>query len=416
MNLKEICEKFGIEAVAKKEITKGIINNTAIVVDKKGNQYILQEINHRVFKNVDALMKNIEMVTSFIRNKVHEEGGDEKTGTLNLLMANGKSYVEVYDELGDKSYYRMYDYISSASTFDEASDDLLYEAGIGFGRFQRQLADFPAEELFESIPNFHNTPVRFQDFEEALHNAKQNQKREVYKASNEIKFAYENLEYAGLIMDALNSHKIPVRVVHNDTKLNNVMLDNITHKAVCLIDLDTIMPGSVLFDYGDGIRYSANTGKEDDLDLRNVSLSLNKFTKFTEGFLKETAGSLTQGEIELMPYAPIVMAYELGLRFLTDYLQGNVYFKCDGRRPNHNLERAKAQFKLAKNMIEKLPIMTNIIAKTYASSLKKLMLESSVTNTENVKDLVADELAIIDDFESAPEPEFANEAKGKVFE
>lgn len=421
MNLEEICEKFGICAMAKKEITKGIINNTSVVVDKSGNQYILQEINTHVFKNVDGLMRNIELVTDFIRNKIHQEGGDEKTGTLNLLKSNGKSYVEVFDELGDKHYFRMYDYISSASTFDEASDELLYEAGIGFGRFQRQLADFPAEMLYESIPDFHNTLARFEAFEQALHNAKTAGKQAVYKAVNEIKFAYENVEYAGLIMNALNSGKIPYRVVHNDTKLNNVMLDNVTHKAVCLVDLDTIMPGSLLFDYGDGIRYSANNGKEDDLDLRNVSLSTNKFRQFTKGFLKETASSLTEGELELMPYAPIVIAYELGLRFLTDYLNGNVYFKCDGRRPDHNLERAKAQFKLASNMQENLPVMTEIILEMFEKYKNRYIVQEQAQQNENIKQIIANEIVDVKGFEHEENvgseiPEELAEKNNKIFE
>lgn len=407
MNLLEICEKFGIKALAKKEITKGIINNTSIVIDDEGNQYILQEINSHVFKNVEALMKNIEMVTTFIKNKIHEEGGDEKTGTLNLVRAkNGKCYVEDLDEFGKKHYFRMYDYISTATTFDEASDELLYEAGVGFGRFQRQLADFPAEMLYESIPDFHNTIARFQAFEEALNTAKTDRRQAVHKAVNEIKFAYEHVDYAGLIMDALNSRTIPVRVVHNDTKLNNVMLDNKTHKAVCLVDLDTIMPGSLLFDYGDGIRYCANKGKEDEADVKNVKMSISKFKKFTEGFLKETAESLTPAELELMPQAPIVIAYELGLRFLTDYLNGNVYFKCDSRRPDHNLERARAQFALAKDMEQKLPVMVETIIELYAANRRDIKAQENI----QIESVIANEVEGINSFEeeTQEQPDFSN--------
>jgi len=370
MNAFNICSKFGVEVVAKKDIVKGLINNTCLVTTRDGKKYILQEINSNVFKDVDKLMHNIDIVTAHIKNKVKSEHIVGK-GTLNLLKTNkDKSYVSTTDAQGKTHYYRMYDYIDNATSFDQANEELLYQAGVGFGRFQRQLADFPAEQLYESIPDFHNTLARYNAFTESMYNALSSSDRTAHqKAFPEIQYARENKDLAGLIMNELNSHKIPLRVVHNDTKLNNVMLDNTTHEPVCVIDLDTIMPGSLLFDYGDAIRYGANTGLEDDANLDNVNIDMEKFKAFTNGFLKETAGSLTKREVELLPYAPIVLAYELALRFLTDYLNGNKYFRCDGNRPDHNLERTRAQFKLMTDMKEHLPEMTKIVNDLYNKNL-----------------------------------------------
>ena len=367
MNSFKICAQFGIDVVAKKDIVKGLINNTSLITAKDGKRYILQEINADIFKNVDQLMENIERVTDHIRRKSTLERSE--TTTLNPVKTNGKSYIVMTDEDGKPRYYRMYQYIDNASSFDQASEELLYQAGVGFGDFQRQLADFPAEQLHETIPDFHNTRARFQQFLDAYEFATTSgDPMSVYKAKKEIKFALDNQDYSGIIVDALADKRIPYRVVHNDTKLNNVMLDNNTHAPVCVIDLDTIMPGSLLYDYGDAIRYGANATVEDDRNLENVRIDLGKFKAFTEGFLKKTAHSLTNAELELMPQAPIVLTYELGLRFLADYLNGNQYFRCDSSRPDHNLERTRAQFTLMQDMIKHLPEMQQIVRDAYAKS------------------------------------------------
>lgn len=341
MNIFEICAQFGINIVAKKVISKGLINSSWEVTDKTGKTYVVQGINHNVFKDVDGLMDNITRVTDHIRRKVEQEGGDKSREVLELIpcVQTDKNYIKTEDN----EYYRVYRCITSATTYDEASTQLLYQAGRGFGKFQKQLSDFPAETLSESIPNFHNTVKRFEAFEEKLKNV---DSQTFYKAKDTIFQILKGYEYSKKIMEPLESGEIPTRVVHNDTKLNNVMLDNNTHKAVCVIDLDTIMPGSLLFDYGDAIRYCANTGAEDELNLKNVKVDPQKFMAFTHGFLKETYSSVTPKELELMSVAPTVLTYELALRFLTDYLDGNKYFKCDPARPEHNLERAKAQLKL----------------------------------------------------------------------
>lgn len=341
MNIFDICSQFGITAVAKKVISKGLINSSWEVTDKAGKTYIVQGINNNVFKDVDGLMDNITRVTNHIREKVLLEGGDTSREVLELIpnVDTGKNYINV----NNKEYYRIYKCITNATTYDEANMQLLYQAGIGFGKFQKQLDDFPAESLTESIPNFHNTPKRFEAFEKKLEEV---DFKTYSKAKAEIIKALKGYEYAKKIMEPLENGEIPTRVVHNDTKLNNVMLDNTTHKAVCVIDLDTIMPGSLLFDYGDAIRYCSNTGAEDEQDLSQVHLDPQKFMAFTHGFLQETHSSITTRELDLMAVAPAVLTYELALRFLTDYLDGNKYFKCDPARPEHNLERARAQLKL----------------------------------------------------------------------
>lgn len=367
MNLDKICKKFGIEKIAHKVIEKGLINSTFLITDKNG-QYILQEINNNVFKDIDKLMSNIEKVTNHIQQKIDSEEKSATEKTLNFLKTStGKTYTKVVDESGNNHYYRMYHYIDDVSSYDEANEELLFQAGVGFGRFQRRLADFPAKQLFESIPDFHNTPIRFKNFTDKLSECDNSEL--LNKAYPEITFALHNKNYANIIMDALNNHQIPLRVVHNDTKLNNVMLDKDTNQPVCIIDLDTIMPGSLLFDYGDAIRYSANAGLEDDINLKNVKLDINKFKSFTNGFLKETANHLTKKEVELLPFAPIVIAYELGTRFLTDYLTGSKYFRCDSTRPDHNLERTRAQYKLMSDMIKQIPNMKRIVNNLYNENL-----------------------------------------------
>lgn len=340
MNFSEICKHFDIEARTAKIISKGLINKSWQITDTSGKKYVVQGINTHTFKDVEGLMSNISNVTEHIKKKIIENGGDEEREVLSIIKANdGKTYW------GDdkNGYYRIYNCITEASTYDEANYSILFEAGRGFGRFQKLLSDFPADKLIESIPDFHNTPKRYDAFLKQLSDTEDHN---CFKAIKEIYSIIDNEAYGHIITDALASKKIPMRVVHNDTKLNNVMIDDNTHKAVCVVDLDTIMPGSLLYDYGDAIRFCANSGCEDDRDLDKVKIDTRKFMAFTHGFLSETVDSITQEELDLMCKAPAVLSYELAMRFLTDYLDGNKYFKCDPDRPLHNLERAQSQLKL----------------------------------------------------------------------
>ena len=350
MDLFELCAKFGIDATFVKAIDTGIINKTFLVEDKDHKKFILQEINNYVFSNVDELMNNIERVSNFINNKSYES--DDSIQTLSIVKSEPVeyNYIHVFDEDYREHYFRMYNFIDNAVTFDQADTEHLYEAGVGFGNFQKQLDGFDAETLFETIPNFHNTPLRFEMFKHAQEKALSENPERLKKAEKEIEFANQNASISGIIVDALSSGEIPVRVVHNDTKLNNVMFDKDTGKAVAIIDLDTVMPGSLLYDYGDAIRFISNTAPEDERDLDKIGFDFEKFDAFTSGYLKETFGILTPKELELMPQAPLVLTYELGIRFLADYLEGDKYFVCDPSRPDHNLERAKAQFRLLEIM------------------------------------------------------------------
>lgn len=367
MNIFEICSKFKINAVAIKTIKQGIINNSWEVTDLVGDEYVVQEINSKIFDNIDSLMDNICRVTNHIKNKILLSGGDISREVLTIIPFENQNYFSYVDDKNVRHYYRAYKYVKNASTYDDADETLLYQAGVGFGRFQKQLADFKVDSLYESIPNFHNTIKRFETFEKVLDNIS----FETYnKTKTEIKEILKSYKYADVIMKPLLNGDIPKRVVHNDTKLNNVMLDDFTHQAICVIDLDTIMPGSLLFDYGDAIRYCANTGSEDDVNLDNIKFDFKKFVAFTYGFISQTYGDLTTNELNLLSKAPMVLTYELALRFLTDFLNGNIYFKCDPTRPNHNLERTKAQLKLLKEFEKNEDKMDKTIKFLYNKCLK----------------------------------------------
>lgn len=368
MNTFDICANFGIGVTKAQEIKTGIINNTFVVTDNYGKRYILQEINSNIFKDVDGLMNNIEYVTDYLKEKIENDGGDPNRETLTIVknQNNNKGYYVATDANKNKHYFRLYDYIENACTYDEASEKYLYEAGKGFGKFQKQLDGFDSSVLVESIPDFHNTRKRLETFLHSLDEAYKNKdSKYLGDAHSSIKYALKNASYSNIIMDALQTGKIPTRVVHNDTKLNNVMLDTDTDKALCVIDLDTIMPGSMLFDYGDAIRYGANAGLEDDVNLDNVYLNKSKFEAYTEGFMSEISSIITPAELDMMAKAPIVISYEQGLRFLTDYLDGNKYFKCNNARPQHNLERTKAQFKLNQEFVKNYQYMNDFIHTSY---------------------------------------------------
>ena len=367
MSIFNICSKFGIIAVAQKEITKGLINNTSLVCDTEGHTYILQEINSFVFKDIKGLMENIDNITKYLKLQLIKNGGDPTRETLSLIPCGESLFYQQKDSDGKMHYYRMYKNIENAVTYDIASKDLLYKAGKGFGRFQKLLTNYPASTLNESIKDFHNTPKRLKDFEEIL---KRTNEQTLDQAENEIIYLLQNKKIASIITDALKSKTIPVRVSHNDTKLNNVMLDEKTGEALCVIDLDTIMAGSVLYDYGDAIRYSANLGTENDTTTENVGLDKEKFLAFTDGFLSELYDTLSANEIALLSKSVQVLTYELAIRFLSDYLQGNKYFKCDSKRPLHNLERARVQIKLLDELKKNEEYMNKEIEKIYKKYAK----------------------------------------------
>ena len=367
MTREENCMKIG-EALAafqfEGNITEcrpygsGHINDTFLVRSRISEhsirRYILQRMNHEIFKNPSELMENIINVTSYLRNRIIENGGDPERETLNVVLTDkGEFYYR--DTIG--SYWRVYKFIEEAVSYDsvEKVEDF-YQSAVAFGHFQRLLADFPAEKLHETIQGFHDTGARFEVFKKAVKDDIMGRAKE---AGAEIQFVLDREALAYELGQMLKEGKLPLRVTHNDTKLNNIMIDKKTGKGLCVIDLDTVMPGLAIHDFGDSIRFGANTGAEDERDLSKVSLNLELFELYTKGFIQGCAGSLTETEIEMMPAGARSMTLECGMRFLTDYLCGDTYFKI--HREKHNLDRCRTQFKLVKDMEQKWNVMEDIV-------------------------------------------------------
>ena len=319
----------------------GHINSTWLSVHKSADgsevKNLLQKINNYVFKNPDELMSNIVGVTAFLRDKVEEDG------TLTVIQTlDGKNYF--LDEFGN--YWRVYKFIEEATAYQQIENDNdFYTCGLAFGEFQQMLAEYPAEKLYETIPNFHNTPSRFADFKKALAEDKAGRAKDVQA---EIDFVLARECKADAITSKLESGEIPYRVTHNDTKLNNILIDDATGKAKCVIDLDTIMPGAAAYDFGDSIRFGASTGAEDETDLSKISVSTHLFEVFAKGYLSTANKFLTPAEKDSLVTGAYLMTLECGVRFLTDHLNGDVYFKI--HRENHNLDRCRTQFKLVADM------------------------------------------------------------------
>ena len=290
-------------------------------------------------------MENIENVTAFIKKKIVANGGDPLRETLTVVKTtDGRNYYRY----ADGNAYRVYRFIDETKTVenDKTLDDL-YNAGIGFGRFQRMLDDFPVEKLHETIKDFHNTPKRVEALKKAISDDLAGRAASVQP---EIEFALKNAEFATTVVDYMESGEIPARVTHNDTKINNILFDNKTGEAIAVIDLDTTMPGSMLYDFGDALRMGGTTAAEDETNLDIVHFDKERFEYFAKGYLKETKDVLSPMEIELLPFSVKLLTYECGIRFLTDYLNGDTYFKI--HREHHNLDRARNQFKLVSELNE----------------------------------------------------------------
>lgn len=352
-NLKEILSNFDVDTRIE-PYGNGHINDTYLCDSNPG--FILQRINTNVFKKPDEVMKNIAAVTAHLREKIEKNGGDPDRETLNVIPT--KDGASTY-RADDDNCYRMYKYIDNTIGYDVVENPIqLRRAGSAFGKFQRMLDDFGVEDLFETIPDFHNTPERVNQLKAAIEKNFENRKE---KVREEIDFALEYSKYASAIVDAMASGDVPNRVTHNDTKLNNVLFDKATDEAICVIDLDTVMGGSMLYDYGDALRFGASSAAEDETDLSKVYFDLEKFEEFTCGFLGEVADCMTEKEIELLPLSVLILTYECAIRFLADYLNGDVYFKI--HRKNHNLDRARTQLKLVADIETKLDDMAEIVKK-----------------------------------------------------
>ena len=342
----------------------GHINDTRLVTVRNKHEhreYILQKINKNVFKNPALLMENYVNVTKYLRERIVENGGDPDRETLNVLPAKDGRYYYV-DDRGD--YWRLTLFVKGSVCYDKVErPSQFYDSAVAFGNFQYQLRDYPADTLNETIKDFHNTPDRYRQFCEALEADAASRAASV---KEEIEFVKARREFMDILENAHREGILPLKVTHNDTKLNNILFDKKTGNALCVIDLDTIMPGYSVNDFGDSIRFGATTALEDERDLSLVNFDINLYEIYVEGFIKGAKGGLSRGEIDLLPIGAIMMTLECGMRFLTDHLSGDTYFKIS--RENHNLDRARNQFKLVSDMEKALPEMKRIVEK-YASQV-----------------------------------------------
>jgi Ser/Thr protein kinase RdoA (MazF antagonist) len=332
------CERYG----------GGHINETYLL-ETDQRKYILQKINRRVFRDVPSLMRNIALVAQHLRQL---EPDPRRVLTI-IPAADGMDYLK--DDDGE--CWRVYDFINGSLCLEKAqSAGDMYQTGVAFGRFQSMLSGFPADTLFETIEGFHDTPGRFAQLREAV---LKNAAGRLHFAKAEIDFALQRENEAGAMVHMLREGKLPLRVTHNDAKLNNVMLDAKTGEALCVVDLDTVMPGLAGNDFGDSIRFGASTALEDEKDLDKVSLSLDFYHSYAKGFLGACGANLSRAEVDTLPMGAKLMTLECGVRFLTDYLSGDKYFRI--RRPEHNLDRCRTQFRLVFDMESKWDAMGEII-------------------------------------------------------
>ena len=330
----------------------GHINDTYCAIFEQGAsraRYIIQRINHLIFKNPVALMENIQRVTSHIGKKCAGLA-DADRRVLTLVPAHdGKSYHRD----ADGNYWRVYLFIERAKTYDAVeTTGQAFQAASSFGAFQKHLADLAAPRLHDTIPDFHHTPKRFAAFEKAVESDAASR---AALAKSEIEFAFRNKPAASLLLDA----QLPERVTHNDTKLNNVMLDDASGEGICVIDLDTVMPGLALYDFGDMVRTTTSPTKEDERDLSRVGMQFPMFEALARGYLSTAAGFLTPAEKTLLPVAGKVITFEIGLRFLTDFLSGDTYFKV--HREGHNLDRCRTQFKLVESIEQQSEAISRLV-------------------------------------------------------
>ena len=354
MQIEKIASSFRIEGspVSSCEFGSGHINSTYKVETDAGREYVLQRINKYVFKDPVRLMENAGAVTDFLRERV-----EDPRMALHFIATHDDKFYFLDDE---EEYWRMYDFIGGFCLDAPESEEDFYQSAIAFGRFQHMLSDFPAHTLFETIPEFHNTVDRYRQLRESI---EKDACGRLEGVREDVNFMMEHEELACTLQRLRESGELPLRVTHNDTKLNNVLLDKETRKSLCVLDLDTVMPGLSLYDFGDSIRFGAATAAEDEKDLSKMTLDLHLFEVYTKGYL-EAATALTDREVELLPLGAFVITLELATRFMKDYLDGDLYFKT--AYPEHNLVRARSQMKLAADMQAKFDEMNRIVAEVAA--------------------------------------------------
>ena len=340
----------------------GHINDTFKVTYSVGGKelhHLLQRINTDVFKQPDLLMANVGYVTSFLRDKIIASGGNPERETLYCKPCkDGKKYY--IDPKG--KVWRLYNFVEDSFSYNSIeSPEVFYRAGQAFGQFQRQLSDFPIDSLAETIPDFHNTAKRYHNLVVSI---EKNASGRAVCAAPEIEFARQRRNETYILTGKAEIGDLPIRVTHNDTKLNNVLFDKKTNTPICVVDLDTVMPGLSVYDFGDAIRYGANTAAEDEKDISKVSLDINLYEQYVRGFLSTAGESLTAEEVACMPLSAKIMTLECGMRFLTDYIDGDVYFKTAYKE--HNLVRCRTQFALVSDIEKKFDEMLEITARAYS--------------------------------------------------
>jgi Ser/Thr protein kinase RdoA (MazF antagonist) len=338
----------------------GLINDTFVCEmrsDREMRQYILQRINAVVFKKPEQVMENVEVVTNHVVNRLRAEGVRDPYAITPALIYSKEGRSFHIDETG--AYWRLYHFIKAGAVYDRVKDAWHgHEVGRGLGRFQSLLSDLPPELLHDTLPGFHQTPHYLAEFDEAL---RADVKKRTTEVMAEREFVHSRRSLAPVLTDLAASKELPIRVVHNDPKVNNVLIHAVTGKALCMVDLDTVKPGIIHFDFGDCIRSASNPAGEDAEDLRTVRLDLPIFEAVTQGYLREAGGFLTCKEIEMLPSAVKILTFELGIRFLSDYLRGDTYFKI--RYPEQNLHRARVQFKLLESIEKAYEDITSIVRK-----------------------------------------------------
>lgn len=382
--IKKILENYEIPGKLEsiKEYNVGNINKTYIIeYDNEGKRekYLVQKINTLVFNNPYILMENIEKVTTYLKNKMNEyKDNDHKV--LNIIKTNKKELLCKIINDNKDSYYRIYNFIGNSISYNNSTDNrIVYNTGKAFGNFNKLLNEYSINTLEETIIDFHNTQKRLEKF---LYDIEKDSFKRVNGVKKEIKEILKRSKICSIITKELDERNIPYRVTHNDTKVNNVLMNKVTGDYLAVIDLDTVMPGSLLYDYGDGIRSTSSTALEDEKDLSKVSIDLKMFENYTDGYMSEMFDCITENELVLMPESIRIITLELAMRFLNDYINGDVYFKTDYK--DHNLDRARNQLALVKDIEKKLPYINNYIYSSYQKykknnfTLKKVVKDKIV--------------------------------------
>ena len=361
--IKTILNNYNIngELLSIEQNNSGNINKSYIATFKQDEiikKYLIQKINTNVFPEPYKLISNIEKVTSFIK-KEQLKHNDKKHKTLEIIKTKKNELLCVVGE--DKEYYRIYDFIDNAIAYNYSTDyDIVRKTGEAFGNFQKVLSDYPMNQLEETIKDFHNTKKRLLKLYSDI---KIDSKNRALEVAEQIVFILKREDICDKIIEKLQTGTIPLRVTHNDTKVNNVLMNKETKDYIAVIDLDTVMAGSLLFDYGDGIRSTASNAKEDEIDLNKVYLNLELFKAYTDGFMSEVIDIITEEELELMAESIKIITLELGIRFLNDYINGDTYFKIDYEK--HNLDRAINQLALVSNIEDNFEYINSYIYESY---------------------------------------------------